>query len=93
MVGGVKAPERLGICFDTAHALAAGYELRTREGFDATWAQFNELLGWNRLRAIHLNDSKKGLGSRVDRTTTSAKARWPGTVPLLLTTRAFEAFP
>lgn len=67
MVEGVKAPERLGICFDTAHALAAGYELRTREGFDATWAQFDELLGSERLRAIHLNDSKKGLGSRVDR--------------------------
>jgi deoxyribonuclease-4 len=67
MVDGVVQPERLGICFDTAHAFAAGYELRTREGFEATWAEFNEVVGLPRLKAIHLNDSKKELGSRVDR--------------------------
>jgi len=67
MVDGVTDPERLGICFDTAHAFAAGYELRTREGFEATWAEFDDLLGLDRLRAVHLNDSKKELGSRVDR--------------------------
>jgi deoxyribonuclease-4 len=67
MIDGVRAPERLGICFDTAHAFAAGYELRTREGFDGTWAAFDRLLGLERLRAVHLNDSKRDLGSRVDR--------------------------
>jgi deoxyribonuclease-4 len=67
MISGVKAPERLGVCFDTAHAFAAGYELRTREGYDATWAEFDDTLGLDRLKAIHLNDSKKELGSRVDR--------------------------
>jgi deoxyribonuclease-4 len=67
MLDGVKEPERLGICFDTAHAFAAGYELRTREGYEATWAEFEETLGLDRLKAIHLNDSKKELGSRVDR--------------------------
>jgi len=67
MIEGVKEPERLGVCFDTAHAFAAGYELRTREGYEATWVEFGALLGLNRLRAIHLNDAKKGLGSRVDR--------------------------
>lgn len=67
MIERVKAPERLGICFDTAHAFAAGYELRTRGGYEATWADFGEVLGLNRLKAIHLNDSKKELGSRVDR--------------------------
>jgi deoxyribonuclease-4 len=67
MIDGVKEPERLGICFDTAHAFAAGYELRDREGFEATWDQFNAVLGLDRLRAIHLNDSKRELGSRVDR--------------------------
>lgn len=67
MVDGVTDPERLGICFDTAHAFAAGYELRTREGFEAAWAEFDDLLGLDRLRAVHLNDSKKELGSRVDR--------------------------
>ena len=67
MIDGVKEPERLGVCFDTAHAFAAGYELRTREGYETTWAQFDAALGLGRLRAIHLNDSKKELGSRVDR--------------------------
>jgi deoxyribonuclease-4 len=67
MIDAVKEPERLGVCFDTAHAFAAGYELRTREGFDATWAEFDRLLGLGCLKAVHLNDSKKALGSRVDR--------------------------
>jgi deoxyribonuclease-4 len=63
----VKEPERLGVCFDTAHAFAAGYDLRTQDGYEATWHEFDEVLGLDRLRAIHLNDSKKELGSRVDR--------------------------
>jgi len=67
MIDGVQAPERLGVCFDTAHAFAAGYELRTREGFEETWDAFDRLLGLERLRAVHLNDSKRALGSRVDR--------------------------
>jgi deoxyribonuclease-4 len=67
MIDGAKEPERLGVCFDTAHAFAAGYELRTREGYEETWAEFDEALGLDRLKAIHLNDSKKELGSRVDR--------------------------
>lgn len=67
MIDGVKEPERLGVCFDTAHAFAAGYELRTREGYEATWSEFDAALDLGRLRAIHLNDSKKELGSRVDR--------------------------
>ena len=67
MIDGVKEPERLGVCFDTAHALAAGYELRTRQGYDATWAEFDTALGLGRLKAVHLNDSKTDLGSHVDR--------------------------
>jgi len=67
MIDGVQAPERLGVCFDTAHAFAAGYELRTREGYEATWSEFDAVLGLHRLRAVHLNDARKGLGSRVDR--------------------------
>jgi deoxyribonuclease-4 len=67
ILDGVKASERLGVCFDTAHAFAAGYELRTREAYAATWSEFDGILGLARLKAIHLNDAKKGLGSRVDR--------------------------
>jgi deoxyribonuclease IV len=67
MIDAVKAPERLGICFDTAHAFAAGYELRTPEGYRATWLEFDRVLGLDLLKAVHLNDSKKDLGSRIDR--------------------------
>jgi deoxyribonuclease-4 len=63
----LEDPDRVGVCFDTAHAFAAGYDQRTREGYEATWAEFDDVLGLGFLRAIHLNDSRRGLGSRVDR--------------------------
>ena len=59
--------DRLGVCVDTQHAFASGYDLRTRDGYDAMWAEFDRSVGLARLRAFHLNDSKKPLGSRVDR--------------------------
>lgn len=58
---------RVGVCIDTAHTLSAGYEIRTREGYEAMWHQFDTIIGKEYLRAMHLNDSKKELGSRVDR--------------------------
>ncbi len=58
---------RVGVCFDTCHVFAAGYELRDAESYAATMRAFDEIIGLGRLRAFHLNDSKKGLGSRVDR--------------------------
>ena len=63
----VKRQKRLGICLDTAHAFAAGYDLRTPEAFAATLEQFHRIIGFSFLRAVHLNDSKAELGSRVDR--------------------------
>jgi deoxyribonuclease IV len=59
--------ERLRVCFDTEHAFAAGYDIRTREGYERTFAEFDETIGLDRLAAFHLNDSKKELNSRVDR--------------------------
>jgi deoxyribonuclease-4 len=59
--------KRLGVCFDTCHAFAAGYDLRSKTAFDATWKEFDEKVGISQLRAIHLNDSKGELGCRVDR--------------------------
>ncbi len=61
------APERCRVCFDTAHAFAAGYDIASPEGYRQTWAEFERIIGLDMLAAIHLNDSKKGLGSRVDR--------------------------
>lgn len=67
IVNGTQQPEKLHVCVDTCHAFAAGYDLRETKGYRAFWRQFDELLGLPRLVAIHLNDSKRELGSRVDR--------------------------
>ncbi len=61
------APSNLGVCLDTCHIFAAGYDIRTQESYEATFEQFNHLVGIGRLKVIHCNDSKKPLGSRVDR--------------------------
>jgi deoxyribonuclease IV len=58
---------RIGVCLDTCHLLASGYDLSTPEAHAATFGDFERLVGFDRLRAFHLNDSKKPLGSRVDR--------------------------
>jgi deoxyribonuclease-4 len=67
ILDGVKDPERVAFCFDTCHALVAGYDIRTPETYAATMDHFDRLLGLERLRCFHFNDSKKGLGSHVDR--------------------------
>jgi deoxyribonuclease-4 len=59
--------ERFGICFDTCHALAAGYDLTSAAGYDQVMVDFDRLVGVERIHAFHVNDSKKGLASRVDR--------------------------
>ena len=58
---------RVGVCIDTCHAYAAGYDLATDQGFEHTWEEFDRIVGFKYLRGMHLNDAKKGLGSRVDR--------------------------
>jgi deoxyribonuclease-4 len=63
----VEGGERLGVCLDTCHLLAAGYDIRTLEGYRSTLRQLDGCLGLRRVKVIHLNDSKLGLGSRVDR--------------------------
>jgi deoxyribonuclease-4 len=63
----VAHPERLGVCLDTCHLFAAGYEIRTAKGYRETLRAFEATVGLHRLKAIHLNDSKGDRGSRVDR--------------------------
>jgi deoxyribonuclease-4 len=67
MMDGVKQSERLRVCFDTEHAFAAGYDIRTKEGYERTFTEFDERIGIDLLAAFHLNDSKKEFHSRVDR--------------------------
>jgi deoxyribonuclease-4 len=63
----VKENERMRLCFDTEHAFAAGYDLRSDEGYDRTFAELDEHIGLDRLAAFHINDSLKPFHSRVDR--------------------------
>jgi len=67
IISNVREPERLCICIDTAHLFAAGYDISTEAGVKATFAQFDKVIGKERLAALHLNDSKTALNSRVDR--------------------------
>lgn len=67
IINQTSKPDRIGICFDTCHAFAAGYDLRDRPAYQAMWREFDKQLGLDRLKAIHLNDSKRELGSRIDR--------------------------
>jgi deoxyribonuclease-4 len=59
--------KRLGVCFDTCHAFAAGYDISSAAGYEETFASFDKIIGFKRLKFFHLNDSKKRLGSKVDR--------------------------
>ena len=67
MLDGARDPDRLGVCFDTCHVFAAGYPLATEKEYRATMRAFNRLIGVKQIKAIHLNDSKREFGSRVDR--------------------------
>jgi deoxyribonuclease-4 len=67
IIDATKESERLRVCFDTEHAFAAGYDIRTKDGYESTFGEFDETIGVDRIAAFHLNDSKKELNSRVDR--------------------------
>lgn len=67
IIGKIEDKSRIGVCIDTCHTYSAGYDLATEEGYLATWSAFDEIIGRDYLRALHLNDDKRELGSRVDR--------------------------
>jgi deoxyribonuclease IV len=67
IIEGVEEKSRVGVCIDTCHVFAAGYDLRGAEACDATFAEFDAVVGLSYLRGMHINDSKRELGSRVDR--------------------------
>ncbi|HPE21226.1 MAG TPA: deoxyribonuclease IV, partial [Candidatus Mcinerneyibacteriales bacterium] len=67
IISRVGQKERVGVCIDTCHAYAAGYDLKEETGYEEFWNLFDDLLGLDTLQGMHLNDSKKELGSRVDR--------------------------
>jgi deoxyribonuclease-4 len=67
ILSGVGEADRLGVCVDTCHIFAAGYDISTPAGAAKTFVEFDRTIGFDRLRVMHLNDSRKSLGSRVDR--------------------------
>jgi deoxyribonuclease IV len=67
IIGHLRGSPRVGVCLDTCHLVAAGYDIVSDEGYRDTFAAFDEIVGLDRLRAFHANDSKKPCGSRVDR--------------------------
>lgn len=67
MLEQVGLPDRVGVCIDTCHAFAAGYDLSTPENFEKVWSDFDRLIGFNYLKGMHINDAKAGVGSRLDR--------------------------
>jgi deoxyribonuclease IV len=99
IISQVEDLSRVGVCIDTCHAYAAGYDIKTRQGYERTFADFDRIIGMSYLKAMHLNDCKKELGSRVDRHASIGKgtlgiepfgyimsdARWDG-IPLILET-------
>ena len=99
IISQVEDLSRVGVCIDTCHAYAAGYDIKTRQGYERTFADFDRIIGMSYLKAMHLNDCKKELGSRVDRHESIGKgtlgvepfgyimsdARWDG-IPLILET-------
>jgi len=67
IIDNIEDKSRVGVCIDTCHAFASGYDLKTKEGFLETFRKFEEIIGFKYLKGMHLNDSKKDFGTRVDR--------------------------
>jgi deoxyribonuclease IV len=67
IISQVDDKSRVGVCIDTCHAYSAGYDVKTPEGFKKTWEKFDSVIGFKYLKGMHLNDTKKGHGSHVDR--------------------------
>lgn len=67
IINRIEDKSRVGVCLDTCHTFAAGYDLRTAEACDATFAEFDRIVGFSYLRGMHLNDAMRPLGSRIDR--------------------------
>lgn len=94
IISRVEDKSRVGVCLDTAHTLAAGYEIRTKEGFESTFAHFDEVIGFSYLRGMHINDSKKELASHVDRHDSIGKGLMGMTLfELLMNDARFDNIP
>ena len=67
IINKIEDKSRVGVCIDTCHMFTAGYDIRTKETYEATWQEFSDIVGFEYLKGMHINDSKPDLGSHVDR--------------------------
>ena len=94
IIDGVEDKSRVGVCFDTCHAFTSGYDLRTVETCDETFAEFDRIVGFRYLRGVHLNDSKPDLGARVDRHHSLGEGKLGWTVfEYIMNDERFEEIP
>jgi deoxyribonuclease-4 len=94
MIDSVEEKERMAVCVDTCHVFAAGYNIATEEGYEAAFREFDEVIGMDRLVAFHVNDSKRELGSHVDRHEHIGKGRIGKTgFRLLMNDERFRSIP
>jgi len=94
IIDGIKNKKRIKVCLDTCHIFAAGYDISTAEGYDNVMKEFDRIVGFDRLVCFHVNDCKKGLGSRIDRHEHIGKGTL-GILPfrLIMNDRRFENIP
>lgn len=94
IIAQVNDKSRIGVCIDSCHTFAAGYDLSTAEGYRQTWDEFDRIIGMKYLKGMHLNDSKKGVGSRVDRHSSLGKGEiGPEFFGLLMADRRMDNIP
>ena len=94
IINRVEDKSRVGVCIDTCHTFAGGYDIATAEGFEKTFREFDEIIGFKYLRAMHLNDSKKGVGSHIDRHESLGKGELGTTLfRLLMQDSRFDNIP
>ncbi|MEW6551917.1 MAG: deoxyribonuclease IV [Arcobacteraceae bacterium] len=67
LIDKVEDKSRIGVCIDTCHMFSAGYDIRSKDAYEKTWAEFDEIVGFKYLMGMHINDAKPALGSKVDR--------------------------
>lgn len=90
----VEDKDRVGVCLDTCHSFTAGYDLRTKKACDATFTEFEKVVGFKYLKGMHLNDAKPDLGSRVDRHESLGKGTLGLTVfRYIMNDKRFEEIP
>lgn len=95
IIDNVEDKSRVGVCIDTCHAFTAGYNLMTVDGFKDVFSQFDAIVGFNYLKGMHMNDSKKDLGTRVDRHESLNSVGFIGMIPfgLILNDKRFDDMP